>query len=398
LILAAGLFLFAEVASAVDLNVNCPTDSLQAAIDSLDAVGPHTITVTGTCAERLRVFSRDRLSIRAPAGETATIASDLPFDGIVLDIANSRGIELRRLVIRRGFIGMRLRRSSEVSIQGCTVEENASSGIQITENSTAAFGGTVSDQFVTVRNNGEAGIRAERSVVSINGGVTIENNVGSGLAFTSGVQGRVNGPANAPNIIQGNVAGVLVNFSSSAFFTGQNNIKNNQGSGVQVAAGSGAAFFGSAGGVTVIEGNSRAGLFVAFSSSAILSGPHKIRNNGGSGEESDSGVRVFHTSSVQLAAGVEVSNNSGAGILAEPTGSISLENVSVANNSKTGVDLRRMSVAVLFPGNTMAGNGVANLACDTTSLLAGDPGNLTNIQCSRIEREQGPPRRGPILP
>jgi len=42
-------FLGVHSASASDITVNCPVQSLQAAITALDVTGPHSITVNGTC-------------------------------------------------------------------------------------------------------------------------------------------------------------------------------------------------------------------------------------------------------------------------------------------------------------------------------------------------------------
>jgi hypothetical protein len=72
----------------------------------------------------------------------------------------------------------------------------------------------------------------------------------------------------------------------------------------------------------------------------------------------------------------------------------------ISNNSEPGVRLVRESIGHFFGPDTVAGNGTASVACDATSLLAGDLSSLSNLACNRIEREIGPPRPGhsPDLP
>ena len=62
-VIALGVVLVPQ-ARAADVTVNCPPftggdyPSIQAALDALDLVGPHTITVKGTCQERDRKSTR----------------------------------------------------------------------------------------------------------------------------------------------------------------------------------------------------------------------------------------------------------------------------------------------------------------------------------------------------
>jgi hypothetical protein len=61
------LFLFPTAAVATNVAVDCATGgSINAALASLDSVGPHTITVTGTCTEDVNVNLRNQLTIQAP--------------------------------------------------------------------------------------------------------------------------------------------------------------------------------------------------------------------------------------------------------------------------------------------------------------------------------------------
>ena len=68
----AGIALLAmpRAAWAANLVVNCGTgDSIQAALDSLDVIGPHTISVTGSCHESVNVVDRDRVTIQGDGAQ-----------------------------------------------------------------------------------------------------------------------------------------------------------------------------------------------------------------------------------------------------------------------------------------------------------------------------------------
>src|SRR5687768_3338937 len=52
--------------------------SITAALATLDDAGPHTVTVTGICTESVNIVQRDRLTIQAPVGQSATISPPAP--------------------------------------------------------------------------------------------------------------------------------------------------------------------------------------------------------------------------------------------------------------------------------------------------------------------------------
>src|SRR5262252_9022299 len=79
-----GSLMFPGSAMAANVAVDCSGQtpgafsSLQAALDSLDVTGPHFISVTGTCTENVNIFNRQRISIFAASGQTATINAANP--------------------------------------------------------------------------------------------------------------------------------------------------------------------------------------------------------------------------------------------------------------------------------------------------------------------------------
>ena len=52
--------------------------SVNAALATLDNIGPHTATVTRTCVESVNIVQRDRLTIQAPPGQSATVSPPAP--------------------------------------------------------------------------------------------------------------------------------------------------------------------------------------------------------------------------------------------------------------------------------------------------------------------------------
>jgi hypothetical protein len=373
ILLAAALFLLPGAARAADVTVACPGGtppdfpSIKAALASLDVIGPHRITVTGTCVERVRLSYRDRVTIEAPVGQTATINTPT---GTPVRIIGSRGIILRRLVITGGGMGVWINRASEVTIEGTTIENNTGVGLTVYDNSTVFLGGNSPEEFVQIRDNGGSGIYVWRSVLRVSGFTTVLADA------TAGVRLR----------------------GSTAYFSGENSIQNSGGYGVGVFRASEASFSGNVdSGFTIIEG-SELGVNVAASSSAYFSGPHKIRNNGSPGLTGTrrGGLRVGSTSNIDL-SGAEISNNIGPGVRVGLNGVLGLGNTSNTNNTEEGVLLVRGAVAIIRSGTTIAGNGRANIACDSTSLLAtDDPANLagiSKIKCDNVEAKPGKPPR-----
>lgn len=394
-------FVFAAVlispgsAAAALVHVACP-GSIQAAINGLDLVGPHTVMVTGSCVENLNVSNRNNLTIVGWGGPAA-IASALP-NAPVLAIAGSRNIPLQGLRLSGG-AGIIVNRGSTVEVRDVHVEHSAGSGISVNQESLLLLGGGNAPQPVELRGNGGPGLVGDASTLVLRGFVTVENNNGTGIVLNGGRLQMIGNVAD--NIVRNNGGGMNLS-GTSATFSGQNLIQNNGDVGIQVAGGAFATFGAAAAGsrVTIIEGHALMGLHVAAAASASLAGPHKIRQNGTAGlaplVQMHGGINVGTTSRVQLDGGVEITDNLGPGITSRFNGALAINNAVVTNNSGPGVLVIRASVASV-QGGTINGNGGANLACDTTSLVFGDVSGITGIDCHRIEREHGPPRPGAIV-
>jgi hypothetical protein len=309
------------------------------------------------------------------------------------------------LIITGGRHGVRLRVDSEATFVACIVENNAQQGVNITDHSIGRFTGWDGARFIA-RNNGTQAINATYSTVYLNGFVTLENN---GLATGGSALRLVSSKGNlyadltepwGPIIIRNNNGYGFQMFGGSALTVwGAVQVENNSFGGAAIWIGSSANITGDPdAGFLTIENNPTLGMYVA-ESSVNVAGPMRIANNG-SGSQDPGGI-LMQTGAWVALGNAEIMNNLGPGIRVEANASIELFGTRITGNTQEGLLVRRLGYAWLGPYLTpmaISGNGGANVACDTTALVAGDVTGITGINCSRIEREVGPPRRGRVAP
>jgi len=417
------LLLFSSPAWAAFVNVQvvCPGGgpgafpSISAALATMDPNDANTITVTGTCSDNIFIANFGRLFIQSAPGQTATIVAANP-SGIVLQTFQSTGILLVGLVFQGGSMGVLLNQGSNVTMIDCTMQQNSGDGLHLQmgsiltmENGTMqdnqgnglfAAGGseatlaTNPNQRIRILRNGGNGIALDGSSMQVNFGVLdVEGNVGSAILQTGGRMRIFDGGVSGGNLFQGNGEGIDVFNAGSAQFFGKNTIRNNGDVGVQIL-GSSVAFNGRA---TIIEGHATLGVNVVRQGELSMGGPHLIQNNGSATADPTlrGGIRVSR-GSLTLQNGVQITGNVGPGIRADFNTGALFSNVTVSNNSEEGVRVGRQSVSEFLPPITIAGNGAASVSCDTNSLAFGDLSGIANLDCSRIERSQGPPRAGTV--
>lgn len=374
--------------------------SLQKAIDSLNLIGPHQITVlTPTpCVENLQIVNRQRLTIVAPQGNLIT--SQVGTAGDVITISGSTAITLSSIGFTGGARGVVIDRASEVTIHGTTVQANAFTGMRIDGNSTVAVDGLI-------QNNGGAGINANDCTLTVGAGTQILNNISNGVALTRS-RGRFENVS-----FQGNSNGILVtNASSAVFFPtsifsnnshaginvvngssvqvfAPNSIQNNSRFGVNVSDGSSARFFGDVAAdgsplANVIEGNPFVGLNID-GGQVVLFDANQILHNGSGGQPFRAGARVDDNGSlITIGSGdIQISENNGPGIDATTGGNLDLAGTVVSSNSEDGVHLQGNAQVSFFPPNTNVVNGNAgkSVRCDSTSVFFGDPTGVGQIAC-----------------
>jgi hypothetical protein len=417
------LFLFSSPAWAafVNLQVVCPGGapgafpSISAALATMDPNDSNTITVTGTCSDNIFIDKFKNLFIQSAPGQSATIVAADP-SGIVLQTFQSTGILLVGLTFQGGSTGVLLNQGSNVNVVNCTMQQNSGDGLDmqmastlVMENSTIqdnqGVGLSVSvgsnatlatnpNQRIRILRNGNDGIDVDGSYLQVNFGVLdVENNAGAAIFQAGGRMLVFDGGVDGGNLFQNNGEGIDVFNAGSAQFFGRNTIRNNGDAGVQVLASS-VAFNGRA---TIIEGHATVGVNVVRQGELTMGGPHLIQNNGSATADPTfrGGIRVVR-SSLTLQNGVQVIGNVGPGIRADFNAGAILSNATVSNNSEDGVHVGRQSVSQFLPPITITGNGAASVSCDTTSLLFGDLTGIAGLDCSRIERAQGPPRAGAV--
>ena len=389
-----GLFLLAMLlvlpgfARADDLYVNCAGGPLDpgeyATINdalNLGATDPHRdyrIYITGTCIEKINLYRRSGISFIGQ-DDLASVESPAPPNaGIVFNLNGAQFITIQRLNIRNGTNGVSAQNSSTVTIDSCTIENSTFGGIQANSNSNVYIGSDPASaaRGVSINGSGGAGIFATESLVEIRGHTTIENNTGNGISLNGG---RLRLRAvNTENLIRNNASGIGVGSSASASIEGQNTIQNNTFMGV-IVTGSSASFNevvrASDGDVriTTIEGHPNSGLTAAHTAEASLGGRHKIRNNGATtAPTSYAGVRIFNNSTIQMGNGVEVSGNTGPGVLADASGVLVVVSpITITGNSQEGVRLTLLSAAKILISLGQTVSTINSITCDETSALTG---------------------------
>jgi hypothetical protein len=382
-ILTLPLVLFPQHAVATTVSVDCSGSTagafttIQAAIDSLDVVGPHEIDVlTGPCNENILITNRQRLTITAPSG----VSINSKTGDNVVTIQGSTAIQLANLNFAGGQSGIVIGRNSEVSVLSCTSTGNAGQGVDIQQNSTVLL-----DSVIT-SGNGFNGVRGEDSSLTIQGS-TLENNGFRGLTLRR-AHATLKG-FNGATVVQGNREGVGLLDGGAIVLNAPNFIQNNKTIGFEVAAGSSAILQGDVDSngnpiPNVITGNSGIGLN-SFAGQTYILGAAQITNNGFGNQPFHAGVRVDDNSSF-LATGegdINISNNTGPGIAVTAGGTLDLIGVVINHNSEDGINLVGNSQVAFSPpnSNVIIGNEDAAIACDRTSVFVGDPTGVSKLAC-----------------
>ena len=369
LIMLASLCLSVPMRAA-NVTVGCPGGSggtypsINAALNAIGQIGPHTITVTGTCAESVSLSNAR--SILITGGATIVGLQDTD----TFDIALSQDITLQNLEIRGNAassvgLGVNVFTNSQVNVLACNIHDNPEGEVSADGDSAVALNHT------TLQNssNGD-GLDLSNSSSADMVSTTIQNNAGVGIAVSH----------------------------SSIVIRRQNTIQNNAGgigifaldvSKVQIQTADPALF-------TTIQGHNTNGIQLGDQTMLRMQGgPHAIQANGFAcpTDPTCGGIFAIRNSTMRLQAG-NITGNQGSGIAVEQLVDFGLSNTTVSNNTGDGVHIQRISVGQFVSGNSVTGNGGASVSCDTTSLIVGDLSTFSNVACKQIERPLGPPRPG----
>jgi hypothetical protein len=359
-LLVAAVALAPASAEAENVAVDCSAGgSINAALAPLDLQGPHTITVVGTCVDIVAIVDRERITIQAPPGQTATIRRPAgPGAPAAIFVSGSSGVILTRLVLTGPANGLLLNRGSDVNVLQVTSENNGIHGMVVIGNSNLIVNGSI------IRNNTGIGILGQdSSVVPVSGGTVIDGNGGPGVLFINNVSSSFIG-----NRVERNGLHGIMLFHSSTM-----DIVN-----------------------STIAGNAWVGVLITEDSHADTVG-NIITGNGAGAGSLAAGFVVAENSGAYVGNST-ITNNTGPGILASTNATLSLNaGNTVSGNSEDGVRVERLSVGRLLGAGAYASNADADFECDTTSLVVGDVSGVADVRCSRIEREHGPPRPGHVF-
>lgn len=219
------LWPLASTGEAATTQVDCPSSSLQAAIDK--AKPGDTLLVTGSCKENLTILE-ETVRVVLDGQRNATISG--PDASKANVVVRGRGITIKGFTITGGRDGIEVTQGGYALIDGNTLQGAARSGITVNRGS-----GTV------ILNN------------------TVQNNGVDGIAVTG-------------------ISDAIVGFRSIADKTASPNIVQNNGrNGVRVARSSTARIIGN-----TITDNKRAGVAIEGASQADI-GANTINANGGDG-------------------------------------------------------------------------------------------------------------------
>lgn len=414
------LFLFPTVAAATNVSVDCDSGgSINAALASLDPVGPHTITVTGTCTENVNINLRNQITIQAPDGQTATIQASNP-PGNSITISGSRQIVLNRLLIRGGRNGVNINQGSVVNIHNSTIAENNSVGILFTQSTLTIDSSTIRDNTLTglaaqaaslgnvggplplhqvvITGNG-TGVTVLEAFLQFNGNFLVEDNNNFGIEVAGGRLNLSGMQAGMDNVIGANGGGgINLRNAATGLIFGHVVIQNNTGNGIIVTNGSNltvneVVLPDTTVLTTTVEGHKISGLTLAQLSQATIGGRHKIRNNGASPETCISnlcaGIRVFSGSQLTLRGGTEVTNNIGPGVSVEHNSALLITiPIVITGNSQEGIrQLIHASTSIipLAPTPAPGMNDITSIVCDDSSLIAGDLRGITKVLCRVVK-------------
>ena len=217
----------------VTRTVNCPGQSLQAAVDA--ARPGDIINVTGVCNENVSIGT-GKHSLTLDGQNAATING--PNSGIPTLTVRGTNILIRNFEITGGVVGIDIERGSTAVIDHNNIHNTVNHGIYIAE---SAFGVIKNNNIhnnpadgVHVAENSSARIGYELNSDTSASPNTILNNGGRGITINRSSNARIAG-----NTISGNTSdGIVVARASQADIAG-NIINSNSGNGILVSQNSG---------------------------------------------------------------------------------------------------------------------------------------------------------------
>jgi hypothetical protein len=376
-------------------------NSVTLALTALHAISNrnHTITISGSCSERIDVTDFENVSLIGTPGAMIT-ASPMPWWAPAVQVAFSKNIKITDLVVQ-GVTNpnnptppvIKITDSS-VDILRCTIK----GGVNPTATNYGYVGGVVADS---------------NSRVNITGS-EIRDNQGAGISTSGNSSVQVNGSNVRKTVIQSNVHGVTVSGASSVNVLSQNPV--NQCCGVEVLDNVVNGISALDGNVT-LEGGGQikiANNAMGLSTSGFVWGSNLlIENNWEVGVNSFLGGTIWlrnatidcngsPTSPSPFTAGVKVDVNSKAmfvnvtisnspvtGLLVRDNASVILTGSTITGNGADGIRIETLSgIRFQIMPTTVTGNSGSDLVCDSDTYVAGSSfANVGNDKCPQFKKK-----------
>ena len=363
-----------SLAFAADATVDCTGatpgafTSITAALASLPAAGPNSISVTGTCHENVVMFGRTDLTIFG--NPTATVVPGNA-NGHLLVIDASQRVGIQNITFDGGR-GALINENSRVDLTSITIQNSLGIGL------------TSIDSLVHIADSTVKG--STRSGISVGGGTfyvdsdvtgtTVTNNGRIGISVLTGHLILTGGDGVTPgtqNAISNNGSvGVSIANSAEADISGDNRIIGNQGPfGLEVIHTSTVIMSDG-----TISSNAGGGVHCGETSHCEWAGATTIDSNG------KGGIEITDHSDGYLDGGIDVSGNTGVGVLVDLSSLLnSLGGNTINNNTDDGIALNTMSVLKFAANDTITGNGKLALECNNNSMVSGDISTYKPKKC-----------------
>ena len=375
LLLSILILLFSSSAAlATDAVVDCTGatpgafTTITAALASLPASGPNSISVTGICHENVVMFGRTDLTIFG--NPTAAVVPGNA-NGHLLSINASQRVGIQNLVFDGGR-GAIVNDNSRVDFTSVTIQNSL--GIGLTSVDSLVH---ISDS--TVKNSVRSGISVGGGTFYVDSdvtGTTVTGNGRSGISVLTGhliLNGGDEVTPGTENVISNNTGvGLVVANSSEADISFDNRIISNQGAaGLEVIHTSTVIMTDG-----TISSNAGIGVHCGETSHCEWDGITKIDGN------LKGGIEVTDHSDAYLDGGIDVSGNTGTGVLVDLSSLLnSLGGNTITNNTDDGIVVNTLSVLKFAANDTITGNGRLALECNNGSLVSGDVSTYKPKKC-----------------
>jgi hypothetical protein len=368
-VLAAPKLMFAAGAT-VDCTGATPGafTSITAALASLPAAGPNSITVIGPCHENVFVLNRTDLAI--VGNPTATVRPGTA-NGHLLVIAGSQRVSVQNMTFD-GAHGVLVNDNSRVDFTSVTIQNSAGIGL-------TSIDSLVHIADSVVQTSVRSGISVSGGTFYVDSDVTgtsVINNGRSGISVGTGhliLNGGDGVTPGTQNVFANNAGvGVALFNNAEGDIGGDNRITGNQGAfGLEVIHTSTVLMSDG-----TISSNTGIGVHCGETSHCEWSGATKIDSNGGGG------IEITDHSDAYIDGGIDISGNTGTGVLVDLSSLFnSLGGNTINNNTGDGVVLNTLSVLKFAATDTITGNGKLALNCNNGSLVNGDISSYKPKKC-----------------